>query len=105
MIHRDFLSWLWFWFEMHSGTLNEQGPYYGFFSGIGSDLGELALLTGIIGIYKHHKCATCFRIAHHDVAGTGLKTCHKHANPEDHARITKEHHKKYPGLKRLKKEK
>jgi hypothetical protein len=29
------------WFQVHTGTINEPGPYYGFWSGFGSDLEEL----------------------------------------------------------------
>jgi len=28
------------WLAVHTGTVNEPGPYYGFWSGFGSDLAE-----------------------------------------------------------------
>lgn len=34
---------------MHTGTVNEPGPYYGFFSGFGSDLGEYTLVFTLLG--------------------------------------------------------
>jgi hypothetical protein len=33
------------WLAVHTGTVNEPGPYYGFWSGFGSDIAEF----GIIG--------------------------------------------------------
>jgi hypothetical protein len=27
-----------YWLQLHTGTINEPGPYYGFWSGFGSDL-------------------------------------------------------------------
>jgi len=56
------------WLAVHTGTVNEPGPYYGFFSGFGSDLGELTLLGGLLAIYKRHNCHTrwCWRFGHHD---------------------------------------
>ena len=30
------------WLQVHTGTINETGPYYGFWSGFGSDLEESA---------------------------------------------------------------
>ena len=43
-----FLQHLWLWIETHTGTINESGPYYGFWSGAGSDIGEAAILGGVI---------------------------------------------------------
>ena len=39
---------LWYWIEVHTGTVNESGPYYGFWSGFGSDIAEVALIGGLI---------------------------------------------------------
>src|ERR1700753_3900649 len=35
------------WMQVHLGITDEPGPYYGFFSGSGSDLGEVALIGGL----------------------------------------------------------
>jgi hypothetical protein len=35
------------WLQVHTGTINEPGPYYGFWSGFGSDLEEFAILGAI----------------------------------------------------------
>jgi hypothetical protein len=49
-----------YWLQVHTGTVNVSGPYYGFWSGFGSDLEEFGILGGIAaaGIYQlvnyHH---------------------------------------------------
>ena len=41
------------WLQVHTGTINESGPYYGFWSGFGSDLEEFGVLGAIgAGIYQ-----------------------------------------------------
>jgi hypothetical protein len=44
------------WLRVHTGTVNEPGPYYGFWSGFGSDLEEFGIL-GAVGaaIYQLKK--------------------------------------------------
>ncbi len=69
--------------------------WYNFWSGFGSDLGELVIIGVIITWYKNHKCVSCFRLSHHDVAGTHFKTCHKHFTEVDHRRLQKIHEKKF----------
>ena len=88
--------WLWTWFAIHTGTYNESGPYYGFFSGFGSDISEIAILGGLILAFKHHNCAVhgCLRISrrHYAVKGTaGLRTCHKHYTEQWHKLLLKEY--------------
>jgi hypothetical protein len=77
------MHWLHFlqhWLAVHTGTLNEPGPYYGFWSGFGSDIGEVVLIGGLVGIYRKHNCHVkgCWRIAHHPVEGTPWLVCRKH---------------------------
>lgn len=80
---------VWYWIEVHTGTVNEPGPYYGFWSGFGSDIGEYAILVGLMhGIwlaYHLHNCKEpgCWRLGHFpwtDKDGTHYKACHIH-NP------------------------
>lgn len=77
----------WWWFEVHSGTTNEPGPYYGFFSGFGSDLGEYAILVGVAqGVYLHWKHINCHapgcpRVGRFNDASGQFKFCHHH-HPE-----------------------
>jgi hypothetical protein len=77
------MSWaepLLHWLAIHTGTLNEGGPYYGFFSGFGSDLGEVTIIGGAYMIYRKHNCHVdrCWRIAKHPVEGTPYVVCRKH---------------------------
>jgi hypothetical protein len=60
------------WLAVHTGTVNEPGAYYGFWSGFGSDLGEVALLGAIAGAYHKHNCHRkgCWRVGRHTVDGT-----------------------------------
>lgn len=65
------------------GIDDEAGPGYGFFSGVGSDLGEIAIIGAVLGAYHRHNCHTvkCWRIARHTVVdhdGTTYPACRKH---------------------------
>ena len=86
------------WLAVHTGTVNESGPFYGFWSGFGSDLGELTIVGAIIGTYKHHNCGTkrCWRIGKTPVEGTPYKTCHKHSTVEHHKRLHTTHAEDHP---------
>ncbi len=87
------LAGFWHWIEVHTGTVNEGGPYYGFWSGFGSDIGEIALIGGVwMGVRKincHVK--GCPRIGHYEVKGTPYKVCRKHHPTMNGERITAEH--------------
>lgn len=83
------MNWLrhvFWWLEIHTGTVNEGGPYYGFFSGFGSDIGEITLVTGVALAVRHHNCHTkgCWRLGK-PVVGTHFLACPKHhpAHPGD----------------------
>ena len=75
-----FLHFIQHWLAIHTGTLNESGPYYGFWSGFGSDLGEISLLGGMLMAYKHLQChdMNCRRFGFHHIGGTPFKTCKRH---------------------------
>lgn len=79
-----FAKTIWWWIEVHTGTVNEQGPYYGFWSGFGSDLGEATLLAGLAAAYRHHNCHVekCPRLGR-QVEGTPYIACPKH-HPDHH---------------------
>ena len=67
---------------------------YNFWSGIGSDLQEITLLTGIGLLYWHHTChvGLCFLPGRHPVEGTGFKTCRRHHPDINHGgRTTADH--------------
>jgi hypothetical protein len=67
------------WFLHYSGSNNPAGPWYGWWSGAGSDLGEIVLFGAILGVFHHHNCMTkgCWRLGKH-VEGTPYVACPKH---------------------------
>src|SRR5215471_5194540 len=72
------------WLGVHTGTLNEPGPYYGFWSGFGSDLEEFGIL-GAIGaaiyqLVRKYNCHEpgCWRIGQHPAAGGQFLLCYRH---------------------------
>jgi hypothetical protein len=68
------MSWL-----LHVlGVDNEAGHAYAFWSGFGSDLGEVALLGAVYGLVRKHNChqVRCWRIGRHTVDGTPW--CNRH---------------------------
>src|SRR5215467_3887203 len=72
------------WLGVHTGTVNEPGPYYGFWSGFGSDLEEFGIL-GAIGaafyqLVKKYNCHEpgCWRIGNHPAAGGQFHLCYRH---------------------------
>jgi hypothetical protein len=76
------------WFALHTGIQNGgPDPYYNFWSGFGSDLGEATLISAVaIGVYtgvRKANCHTrgCWRIGHHALEGTPYILCrHHHPN-------------------------
>jgi len=72
------------WFEVHTGTVNEPGPYYGFWSGFGSDLTEFAIIgtiaTGVYQLVKRYNChyPGCWRVGNHPAAGGQFSLCYLH---------------------------
>ena len=73
-----------YWLQLHTGTINEPGPYYGFWSGFGSDLEEFGILGGIAaGIYqlvKKHNCHEpgCWRVGQYPAADGQFMLCYRH---------------------------
>jgi hypothetical protein len=72
------------WLQVHTGTVNESGPYYGFWSGFGSDLEEFGIL-GAIGaalyqLVKKYNCHEpgCWRIGNHSAADGQFNLCYRH---------------------------
>ena len=91
------------WLALHTGVLNGgPDPFYNFWSGIGSDLGEATLISAVgIGVYtgvRKVNCHSrgCWRIGHHALEGTPYILC-RHHHPgvpnggATHARILDEH--------------
>ena len=70
------LAHLWYWIEVHVGAVRETRAYYGWWSGFGSDLGEVTLLGGAIAVWHHHNCHNggCWRLGKH-ATPDGYKLC------------------------------
>jgi hypothetical protein len=69
---------------VHTGTVNEPGPYYGFWSGFGSDLTEFAIIgtiaTGVYQLIRKYNChhPGCWRVGNHPAAGGQFSLCYRH---------------------------
>jgi hypothetical protein len=77
------------------GVDDLSGPAYGWWSGAGSDLSELALLGAIVGLLRKHNCvvAGCWRLGRHVTAAQHW-VCHRH-HPDGaptHAEVIAAHH-------------
>ena len=72
------------WLAIHTGTLNEPGPFYGFWSGFGSDLSEFAIVAGLVTVVRRHNCEVhhCWRLGRHQTAAQH-NVCRRH-HPDDH---------------------
>jgi hypothetical protein len=72
------------WLAVHTGTVNEPGPNYGFWSGFGSDLTEFGIIgvisTGIYQLVKRYNCHEpgCWRVGTHPAAGGQFTLCYRH---------------------------
>lgn len=77
------------WISVHTGVASPDNPvWYNFWSGFGSDLGEVtlvaAIITPVIVTYRHANCHVkgCPRIGK-PVSGTPYRACHKHHPAHD----------------------
>src|SRR5690242_15971518 len=72
------------WLQVHLGIVDEAGPYYGFWSGFGSDLAEISVLgaigTGVYQLVKKFNCHQpgCWRVGNHPAAGGQFMLCYRH---------------------------
>jgi hypothetical protein len=66
------------------GATQESGPYYGFWSGFGSDLAEFGIIgvvaTGVYQLVKRYNCHQpgCWRVGAHPAAGGQFFLCYRH---------------------------
>ncbi|HTR94547.1 MAG TPA: hypothetical protein VMI73_22685 [Trebonia sp.] len=72
------------WLQVHTGTVNEPGPYYGFWSGFGSDIEEFGIL-GVIGasvyqLFKKYNCHEpgCWLVGQYPAADGQFLLCYRH---------------------------
>ena len=72
------------WLEVHLGVVNEPGPYYGFWSGFGSDIAEFGILgaigAGVYQLVRRYNChyPGCWRVGVHPAAGGQFLLCYRH---------------------------
>lgn len=102
-----FWNFLQHWSAVHTGTISVlcgsspcvNQPYYGFWSGFGSDLGEATMVVSLVTLATHHarmaNCEVkgCWRLGRHSTAA-GHRACRKH-HPEGHlseADLHRAHH-------------
>jgi hypothetical protein len=71
------------------GLTNGSGHAYLFWSGVGSDITEVAIVGGLISVYRRHSCHvdSCWRIGKHAVADSPFVVCRKH-HPEIGGKVT-----------------
>jgi hypothetical protein len=72
------------WLVDHTGISNESGPWYGFWSGFGSDLAELGIIgavgTAAYQLVKRYNCHEpgCWRVGTHPAADGQFLLCYRH---------------------------
>lgn len=85
------IHWLAHWL----GLDDPSGGPYAWWSGVGSDISEVAILGAVIGAYRKHTChvSGCWRLGHRQVPGTAHTVCrahHPHPEPT-HEQVLAEH--------------
>lgn len=75
------MTWLLHLFGIDTTT----GPWYAFWSGAGSDIGELAIIGGLVTVVRSRRCHVhrCWRLGRHKVEGTPYIVCRRH-HPDGH---------------------
>jgi hypothetical protein len=68
------------WLAHVLGLDDASGGWYLWWSGIGSDISELALVGAVLAHVRRLNCHVhgCLRIGRHPVAGTGYVVCRRH---------------------------
>src|SRR4051812_31184431 len=84
------------WLAVHAGILDETGPYYAFWSGIGSDIAEFGIIgavgTATYQLVKKYNCHQpgCWRVGNHPAAGGQFFLCYRHHPDYQGVRPTQE---------------
>lgn len=84
---------IWIHLLQWAGVSSSSSRSYNFWSGLGSDIAEFAILGGLISIYRKHVCHQhgCWRFSRH-TSKAGHALCHKHiAMPLDSLDLTPIH--------------
>jgi hypothetical protein len=90
----------WYWHPLGSYAAQiATGRGYQFWSGVGSDLGELTLVTGLLvviaGLWHHHCCEVqgCYRLQwKKTAAGDVVCKTHHPEDPKTAAQVMQDHH-------------
>ncbi|HEY6493778.1 MAG TPA: hypothetical protein VIZ43_10920 [Trebonia sp.] len=66
------------------GVDDVSGRWYGFWSGFGSDLAEVAVVGGLVSVVRSRNCEVkgCWRLGRH-ATGAGHRVCRVH-HPDGH---------------------
>jgi len=67
---------IWHWILHFTGTLPlVPNATYNFWSGFGSDIGEVAIISALITIVRHQNCGVkgCYRFGRHEYEMNGVK--------------------------------
>jgi len=72
------------WFLRYTGSDQESGSWYGFWSGFGGSIPDFLILGSIITLYRRHNCHVkgCLRLGK-PVDGTPYLACPSH-HPDHH---------------------
>jgi hypothetical protein len=68
---------VWGWLLHVAGVDDPASNWYGFWSGFGSDLGELAAVGVLLRRFNCH-VRGCWRLGRHRLPGTSYVICHRH---------------------------
>jgi hypothetical protein len=84
----DVGNWLY-----HIFGIKGTGAAYSFWSGAGSDWGQVTVLGGAVLLYRKHNCheRRCWRIGKHPIDGSPYIVCRKHHPDVPNKGATHEH--------------
>lgn len=92
LLHEIARTWdaLWWWFLHATGADNPAGPQYGFWSGFGSDIAEVAILGGLVHFARGANCHVkgCWRFSRHTVGP--FRVCRKHHPGISNAQVSQQ---------------
>lgn len=74
------LHWLMVHLSQETGTSNAASRAYDFWSGFGSDIGEITLVAGVAAYWRKHNCHQhrCWRLSRHPVGDGTFVVCRRH---------------------------
>jgi hypothetical protein len=75
------------------GVDDLSGRWYGLWSGFGSDLGEFAIVGGLLGVCRRHNCSVhgCWRVGRHRAGDHMVCRRHHPRGAPSHADVIQAH--------------